>query len=213
MQWGGGSYYHDSFFETADEVGVLIYHDMQYNSGETADKQFPTATNPSLHFPQNSSLQAAELRYQIRRLSHHPSIAMWDSCNECGAGPDNMDQSTGKVGAPPAGAPRLSRHAVCVWVCVFWGGTSSLGISLVSSHSQLSAPLLSALSTGMHFMWVMETVASEDQSRPIWPASPSTGWAQGVNRLTGLPTGSPLIAGRGPPRPPGLEPLESHGPY
>ena len=45
--WGGGSYYHDAFFDAADERGILIYHDMQYNSGESADRQFPTATNPS----------------------------------------------------------------------------------------------------------------------------------------------------------------------
>ena len=158
--WGGGSYYHDAFFDAADEHGVLIYHDMQYNSGESADKKFPTATNPSLHFPLNSSLQDRELRFQVRRLSHHPSVAMWDACNECNAGADNMLEST-----------------------------------------------------GIHFMFVMDTVASEDRSRPVWPSSPSLGWAAGVNRLTGLPTGSPLVPGRGPPRPPGLHELESHGPY
>jgi beta-mannosidase len=158
--WGGGSFYHDAFFDAADEHGVLIYHDMQYNSGESADTAFPTATNPSLHFPMNSSMQERELRYQIRRLSHHASIAMWDSCNECNAGTDNMIEST-----------------------------------------------------GIHFMFVMDTVASEDRSRPVWPSSPSFGWAAGVNRLTGLPTGSPLVPGRGPPRPPGLHDLESHGPY
>ena len=26
--WGGGSFYHDAFFDAADEHGVLIYHDM-----------------------------------------------------------------------------------------------------------------------------------------------------------------------------------------
>ena len=30
--------------------------------------------------------ELAELDYQIKRLSHHPSIAMWDGCNECGGG-------------------------------------------------------------------------------------------------------------------------------
>ena len=30
--------------------------------------------------------QATELRQQIRRLSHHPSIVIWDGCNECGGG-------------------------------------------------------------------------------------------------------------------------------
>lgn len=33
--------------------------------------------------PINNDLEQAELRYQLRRLSHHPSIAMWDACNEC----------------------------------------------------------------------------------------------------------------------------------
>lgn len=27
-----------------------------------------------------------ELDYQIKRLSHHPSIVVWDGCNECGGG-------------------------------------------------------------------------------------------------------------------------------
>jgi len=27
-----------------------------------------------------------ELDYQIKRLSHHPSIVAWDGCNECGGG-------------------------------------------------------------------------------------------------------------------------------
>ena len=30
--------------------------------------------------------ERAEMDYQIKRLSHHPSIAMWDGCNECGGG-------------------------------------------------------------------------------------------------------------------------------
>ena len=27
--------------------------------------------------------QDTEFRHQIRRLSHHPSIIIWDGCNEC----------------------------------------------------------------------------------------------------------------------------------
>jgi hypothetical protein len=160
--WGGGSYYHDAFYDTADATGVLIYRDMQYNSGESADKKFPTVTNPSLHLLLNNTLQDQEVRYQLRRLSHHPSIAMWDGCNECSANERTDTMTEG---------------------------------------------------TGIHFMWFLDTVATEDRSRPVWPASPATGWLQGVNRLTGLPTGTPLVTGRGPPRPSGLEPLESHGPY
>lgn len=60
---------------SADEFGVLMYHDMQFAGGS------------SLTTPQVKS----ELEYQIKRLSHHPSIAMWDGCNECGGGGDYMN--------------------------------------------------------------------------------------------------------------------------
>ncbi len=32
-----------------------------------------------------SLVQELEIEYQIRRLAHHPSIVIWDACNECGA--------------------------------------------------------------------------------------------------------------------------------
>ena len=35
------------------------------------------------HSPKNDPVQDAELRYQIRRLSSHASIVLWDGCNEC----------------------------------------------------------------------------------------------------------------------------------
>ena len=35
------------------------------------------------HAPLATAEQDAELRHQIRRLSSHPSIIMWDGCNEC----------------------------------------------------------------------------------------------------------------------------------
>ena len=33
------------------------------------------------HSPQNNPVQDAELRHNIRRLSSHPAIVMWDGCN------------------------------------------------------------------------------------------------------------------------------------
>ena len=46
---------------------VHVDHDMQYAQGG--------------HAPRNTTAQDAELRHQIRRLSAHPSIVMWDGCN------------------------------------------------------------------------------------------------------------------------------------
>ena len=74
--WGGGVYQLDAFYAAADEYGVLLYHDIQYAQGG--------------HGPAVTPTQANELRYQIRRLSSHPSIILYDGCNEClvKAGPD-----------------------------------------------------------------------------------------------------------------------------
>jgi hypothetical protein len=56
----------------------------------------------------------AELEYQVKRLSHHPSIAMWDGCNECGGGGDYMGfgtvthhHITNSIGIPSS-QPRVS---------------------------------------------------------------------------------------------------------
>ena len=68
---------------------------------------------------------------------------------------------------------------------------------------------------------VMPIVAGVDRSRPIWPSSPSAGWAGGVDRLTARPNGKRLVHASDwgkqpdPPSRPRRYPftLESHGPY
>jgi sRNA-binding regulator protein Hfq len=82
--------------------------------------------------PLDTPVQEAEIRYNIRRLSHHASIVLWNGGNE-------------------------------------WQGSLDIFDS-----------------------FVLRVVAEEDQSRPIWPISPSAGWASGVSALTGLPNGRPL---------------------
>jgi hypothetical protein len=42
--------------------------------------------------------------------------------------------------------------------------------------------------------FVMQTVADTDQSRPIWPSCPSSGFKTGVTKLGSLPTGGRLGA-------------------
>ena len=130
--WGGGSFYADVVYDTADALGLMLYHDAMYgqpwfggNSG----------------MPVANAMQDAEIRHQLRRLSHHPCIMLWDACNECGGGG-------------------------------LWGS------------------------------FVSPTLADEDPSRPLWPACPSTGWTSGVDRLTGLVNGRPLVLKSALPPPP-----------
>jgi len=67
--WGGGMFLPNVFYDTCDVLGIMVYHDMMYAQEG--------------HSPAVTSDQDAELRHQIRRLSHHASIIMWDGCNEC----------------------------------------------------------------------------------------------------------------------------------
>ena len=64
--------------------------------------------------------------------------------------------------------------------------------------------------TSMYATFVMATVVEEDKSRIVWPSCPASGWASGVHKLTGLPTGGPLVT-----RPDSKQggKIEVHGPY
>ena len=79
--WGGGIFYPSTFYDACDEAGVMVYHDMAYAS-------LPGTS----HGPLATPTQDAELRHQIRRLSHHPAIVLWDGNNEQ---PVNMWQPSG----------------------------------------------------------------------------------------------------------------------
>lgn len=68
--WGGGIYEDDRFYEIADEYGILIWQDMMF-----ACALYPTE-------PQFLSSVQVEIRQQVRRLQHHPSIALWAGNNE-----------------------------------------------------------------------------------------------------------------------------------
>lgn len=72
--WGGGIFLPTPFYDACDELGILIFHDMQYATGGLHDNGGG---------PQYVKVQYDEMRHQLRRLSHHPSIVIWDGCNEC----------------------------------------------------------------------------------------------------------------------------------
>jgi len=136
--WGGGVFLPNVWYDTCDKLGVMVYHDMQFAQQG--------------HSPTQDTTQDAEFRHQIRRLSPHPSIVVYDGCNEC----------TVIIGTP----------------------------------------------TGIYATFVLTVVAEEDNSRPLWPSCPAKGWLSGVNRLSSIPNGKPLI-----PAPTNYTELEGHGPY
>eukprot|EP00662_Eupelagonemidae_sp_cell21_P026622 gene26622-1366_t len=74
--WGGGVYMPDAWYDACDDAGILVYHDMMY----AQDQHHPTG---SAHWPTRTVAQEAEIRHQVRRVSHHPSIVLWAGCNEC----------------------------------------------------------------------------------------------------------------------------------
>lgn len=68
--WGGGIYEQDRFYQLADELGIMIWHDLMFAVAlYPVDKQFLENV-------------AGEVKYQIRRLHNHPSIIGWSGNNE-----------------------------------------------------------------------------------------------------------------------------------
>lgn len=68
--WGGGQYERDVFYEKCDEKGILIWQDFMFScSLYPADRSFLNNVEE-------------EVTYQILRLKHHPSIALWCGNNE-----------------------------------------------------------------------------------------------------------------------------------
>jgi hypothetical protein len=68
--WGGGIYETDEFYGICDEMGVLVWQDFLFACAMYPEEE-----------PFRSEVEA-EARYNIARLAHHPSLALWNGCNE-----------------------------------------------------------------------------------------------------------------------------------
>lgn len=71
--WGGGLYEDDIFYDTCDELGILIWQDFMLGCGS---------------YPMNDSLLKnikAEAEYNVKRIRNHPCIVIW-----CGNNEDHM---------------------------------------------------------------------------------------------------------------------------
>jgi len=70
--WGGGIYEADSFYDCADELGILIWQDFAFSSSHYPDY--------CQEFVENVGKEAQD---NIIRLRNHPSLVFWCGNNEC----------------------------------------------------------------------------------------------------------------------------------
>ena len=68
--WGGGIYEDDAFYDLCDEYGIMVWQDFMFAGGMVPGDE---------HFFNNIK---EEIKYQIKRLRHHPCIVLWCGNNE-----------------------------------------------------------------------------------------------------------------------------------
>ncbi|MBR5438538.1 MAG: glycoside hydrolase family 2 protein, partial [Clostridia bacterium] len=69
--WGGGYYESDEMYDLCDEKGILLWQDFAF-----ACQPYPFFKEDFLNNVKN------EIEYNVKRLSHHASLALWSGNNE-----------------------------------------------------------------------------------------------------------------------------------
>jgi beta-mannosidase len=82
--WASGAYLPDFIYDIADELGVLLWSEFQFG-----DALYPV----NKEFLDNVREEAT---YQVRRVNHHPSLALWAGGNEL----ENLELETARRLAP-----------------------------------------------------------------------------------------------------------------
>ncbi len=75
--WGGGYYPEHSFYDAADELGLMVWQDFMFGGA---------VTPPDAKFRDNVRIEAEE---QVARLQSHPSLVIWAGNNEVLSGWEN----------------------------------------------------------------------------------------------------------------------------
>lgn len=68
--WGGGIYETEAFYDLCDEMGMLVWQDFLFACAAYPEEE-----------PFRSSVEQ-EARHNVARLSCHPSLVLWNGCNE-----------------------------------------------------------------------------------------------------------------------------------
>lgn len=88
--WGGGMYLPDSFFDTADKLGLMIWSDFMFGGAITP------------YDPDYRGSVKIEAEEQVDRVQAHPSIVLWSGNNEVLSGWEGWSDRTAfkkRVGA------------------------------------------------------------------------------------------------------------------
>ena len=68
--WGGGIYENDEFYEICDSLGIMVWQDFMFSCA-----MYPLDDETIENINE-------EVKYQVKRLTNHPSIVMWCGNNE-----------------------------------------------------------------------------------------------------------------------------------
>lgn len=68
--WASGAYLDDWIYDIADEMGLLLWSELEFTSS-------PYPATPGF-----LEEYEAEAYYNVRRINHHPSLALWAGGNE-----------------------------------------------------------------------------------------------------------------------------------
>lgn len=90
--WGGGIWEEDVFYETCDELGILVWQDFMFGCGNYPGKhwQHRNLLTPSHKqlltikpaYPEIRKSIQEECISQVKRLRHHPSLVIYAGNNE-----------------------------------------------------------------------------------------------------------------------------------
>jgi beta-mannosidase len=96
--WGGGIYESDEFFDACDRLGLLVWQDFMFACAPYPDDD-----------PRFMASVRTEIAQQVRRLRHHPSLAVWCGNNECQIIQQIHDHLTGAEGTTMPGSDLFER--------------------------------------------------------------------------------------------------------
>lgn len=126
--WGGGIYEQDVFYDLCDELGLLVWQDFMFACG-----MYPA-------HPEFLDSVRREAGAAVRRLRHHPSLALWAGNNEdyaiaesLGQG-DAFDAQAIYEGVLPEVCAALDPGRL-YWPGSPWGGVNSADPTVGDRHS------------------------------------------------------------------------------